>query len=256
MKFVRKSGTLVYTPDLASGSASGATALLGNRTWGSLATDRAFVNAKANPGTTLGSSQVAESNFGAVLQASGNSAVAYTSDTTLGSAIQITTSVGGGMGFLIAPQTGITNSAFLMTQFKPYLRMKLKTNSVLTNSRIWVGMFSTNPGTSDDPAAHLAAFRFSSTASDVNWRCCTKDGVTLNNTDSGVAVQGDTIYILEIEVLANGNIQFSINGSIVQTLTTNLPTTTTQLPNPGLYGQSPATAAFVIRCANLYVSMD
>ena len=44
---------------------------------------------------------------------------------------------------------------------------------------------STTGTNSDDPASRsLMGFRFSTDAGDTNWRCCMKDGTTLNNQDS------------------------------------------------------------------------
>lgn len=112
---------------------------------------------------------------------------------------------------------------------RPVFSTAIKTPTSLTNARIWVGLLSGNGRSSDDPAlTHLMAFRYSN-GTDTNWRCTTKDGTTLNNQDSGVTVMADTRYDLKIDATDIANIEFSINGALVQTLSANLPTATTVL---------------------------
>jgi len=101
----------------------------------------------------------------------------------------------------------------------------------LTARRVWVGLFSGNPMLSDTPAVHMVGFRFSSTASDTNWRCITDSGTgTPTNLDSTVAVAVDTAYTLAIEFYAGtGAVNFLINGEVVASTSAKLPTSNQNL---------------------------
>lgn len=84
------------------------------------------------------------------------------------------------------------------------------------------------PG-SDGAATHSAYFSYLA-GTDTNWQCKTSDGSTTNTTDSGVAVtdDGTVAYTLKIVVEGGGTTyKFYINGTLVQTHTTTLPTVTT-----------------------------
>jgi hypothetical protein len=118
-----------------------------------------------------------------------------------------------------------------ITQYRqgPKFWARIKTGSAITAIRYWFGLFSTAPNTTDDPTGDLAGFRFSTVAGDTTWRALTKDNVTLNNQDSGVTVVLSSVYLLEIDASDPTEIVFSINGTVVATATTNLPTAATTL---------------------------
>lgn len=125
---------------------------------------------------------------------------------------------------------GLTWNINIQPQTKPIFAAIMKTNTI-TSVRYWVGLSVGDPRASDDPSTHLAAFRFSTGASDSNWRCCTKDGTTLNNQDSGVAVAADTRYELVVDCSEYnaGTIWFMINGTVVKSSVANLPGSTQSL---------------------------
>lgn len=105
---------------------------------------------------------------------------------------------------------------------------RLKTYTDVTSSRIWCGLFTNAPESTDDPTGNLAAFRFSTGASDTNWMACVKDGSTLNPQSTGVAVATDTMYLLRVETDAS-EVRFFINSTLVYTHTTNLPSIDTAM---------------------------
>ena len=73
-----------------------------------------------------------------------------------------------------------------------------------------------------------AAFRFSTNASDMNWMCEWGTGSAATVVSSGVAVAAATAYTLQIKFNDSvPNIVFSINGSVVYTATTGLPSSST-----------------------------
>lgn len=105
---------------------------------------------------------------------------------------------------------------------------RMKTFSTISSMRFWCGLFSAAPEASDDPSAHLAAFRYSTNASDTDWMCCVKDGTTLNAQSSGVSVAADTMYLFRVET-DSSEVRFYINGSLVYTHSSNLPGINTAL---------------------------
>jgi hypothetical protein len=92
----------------------------------------------------------------------------------------------------------------------------------LTSVRFWAGLLSASPIASDDPGGHIAAFRFSTGASDTNFMACVKDNSTLNPVSTGITPAANTIYLFRIE-WDGSEARFYINGSLVHTHTTNLP---------------------------------
>jgi hypothetical protein len=97
--------------------------------------------------------------------------------------------------------------------------------------RMWLGMFDialstpTIAGSDTFHANQYAAFRYSTTASDTDWQCVTCDGTTQNVVSSGVAVDTKSHRFLIVINDSIPNATFYIDGTLVATLTTNLPTT-------------------------------
>lgn len=143
-----------------------------------------------------------------------------------GLGIQLTTiPVPGDVAYILADPTF---AGFTAREILPVMSDKIETVGIAT-VRHWHGLFDGSPFGSDNPTGlNLAGFRFSTAASDSNWIACTKDGTTLNTTDTGVAVAANTYYRFIIEMVS-GAINFYINGTLVATHTTNLPTSTTPL---------------------------
>lgn len=114
-----------------------------------------------------------------------------------------------------------------------------------TSIRIWVSLHdgsSTSGTNADDPASRqLMGFRFSTDAGDTNWRCCTKDGTTLNNQDSGVAPSTSGVTRLMMDHTGS-SIKFYINGTLVQTISSNLPSSTAAC-RLQIYAETRTTAA-------------
>jgi hypothetical protein len=120
------------------------------------------------------------------------------------------------------------------TVTKPVVTMAIKTgasSSDLQTCRIWMGLFSNDPMASDTPALHLAAFRYApATDTTAYWRCVTDDGggaPTVTATD--IEIEADTRYVLKVDCTDPASIQFYINGTLVATHTTDLPSTSQDL---------------------------
>ena len=125
---------------------------------------------------------------------------------------------------------GATNND-TQARFKPkgYTLMKLFTTLV---ARVWVGLVSASPASVDTPGAsssiHMAAFRYSPTAGDSNWKTVTSDGSTDEVQDTGVAASDDTKFKLEVRVLAS-SVEFYIDDVLVTTHSSVLPGSTTNI---------------------------
>lgn len=116
------------------------------------------------------------------------------------------------------------------TQFDPIFTMTIKTGGASTDiqaCRIWCGLFSATPETSDDPAIHGAGFRYSTAVDGTAfWRTWTNDGSgTGTVTTTTTAIAADTRYILKL-VLTASSAKFYIDGALVATHTTDLPSST------------------------------
>lgn len=139
----------------------------------------------------------------------------------------------------------------------PDLGIRIKTGADVSSVRYWVGWFSADPRSADDPGAtHLIGFRFSTDAGDTNWIAANKDGTTLKTTDTGVAVTADTKYRFRMVADAvNNAIRFYVNGTLVATHTTNLPGSTTTLNNYTA-GQNRAASTRQIRIGQYQIVED
>lgn len=155
-----------------------------------------------------------------------------TERVTNGNAIVDPTADDGVMGRVRTPATtdtaavlGTNNDSFRVGRngiWETYVKL-----DQTTNQRVFIGLTSTvNEVTAtggDDVTDNRAMFRWSTTASDTNWKCVTNDnsgGGTIN--DSGTAV-GTTSVKLKI-VDTGTSFTFYINGSLVCTNSANLPT--------------------------------
>jgi hypothetical protein len=114
-----------------------------------------------------------------------------------------------------------------------------------TAQRIYCGLFDTNAtDTLNNNVLEYAGFRYSTDAGDTNWMCVTSDNVSTDAQSSGVAF-ATSLFRLRI-IASSASAKFYINGSLVKTLTTNLPT-----PTSGLFSifglQTRANAAKTMR---------
>jgi hypothetical protein len=103
--------------------------------------------------------------------------------------------------------------------------------SSLTDSRLWIaGNDHANSAESvlagDNPGANLVGFRLSSPAGDTNFQAYAgTDATHFTVVDTGVA--GDTDFHLFEIAYESGTVTFSIDGVVVATISTNLPSTST-----------------------------
>jgi hypothetical protein len=231
------SGTVVLSVSPALTSIPTApTATLGTNT-NQIATT-AFVQANAGSGSTAGvlghrrqtigsadGSTTTFSTIGDVNTTSGSS-VADIVNATLGPAIGIfvnSNNVVSGASGNANYRTG-RNIAFLMIAGP---------GGRITDERWWFGLTDqtlATQGASANPAGNYAAFRYDTTVPDTSWQCITKDGTTQTIVSSGIApiINGP----VEFGIIFNDtipNVTFYINGALVATITTHLPSASTNL---------------------------
>lgn len=76
----------------------------------------------------------------------------------------------------------------------------------------------------DPDQSNGAYFRYTS-ATDTNWQCVTEDNNTETASDSGVAASTSDANFKIVVNAAGNSVAFYINGTLVATNTTNIPTT-------------------------------
>jgi hypothetical protein len=97
--------------------------------------------------------------------------------------------------------------------------------------RYWIGYTSVaTPGTtfdSDTPNTNYAAFRFSTPASDAHWQAAVgTSSVNKTVVDTGVAIDTTTSHVFMI-LQSSGTYTFYIDGTLVATISTTTPSTST-----------------------------
>ena len=113
--------------------------------------------------------------------------------------------------------------------WQPDVEFMFKAPATITSIRVWVGLFAAVPNAADDPTLHGAGFRFSTGASDANWQAWSNDnsgGGAIANT--GVTFSANGVYRLRVQCRAS-DIRYFVNGSLVATHSTNLPTATVMM---------------------------
>ncbi len=128
-----------------------------------------------------------------------------------------------------------------------------------TDVRWWIGLTnqaSTTMSNSDGPGGQWAAFRFSTAVPDTNYQCGTRGSGTFNFIDSGIVADtnGHDFQVVFNDDLATPNVEFYIDGSLVCTQTSDLPSSTTF--GWVVYGETRAAATKNIRWAWTYVESD
>lgn len=135
---------------------------------------------------------------------------------------------------VILQQTGTTaagysvirhtnNSAFQNnTQTKIFkIRVRLPALSTVTERFTWLGGFSN--AITGAASAQQVQFRYIDTENGGNWTCLSRQNNVETAVNSGVAVAANTWYLLEVR-LNTTEAKFYIDGVLVATITTNLPT--------------------------------
>lgn len=150
-----------------------------------------------------------------------------------------------GVGFMLSLPTGATSgntcaltggagctgASQTRYAFHPVVTFRIKTDSAITSTRIWCGLFDGDPSQTDNPTTRqVAAIRYSTGASDTTFK-----GVTCNGAACTVsaaispAVATATEYVLRIDARSASQVKFTVNGTNLQTNSATLPSTSTNL---------------------------
>lgn len=163
-------------------------------------------------------------------------------------------------GAVVGQDAGWLSTAFSQTMrnYRFIHDMWIKTGADITNVRFWLGMFSATPMASATPAVHAAAFRYDTAADGtVFWRIVTIDGTTTNAQVTTTAIAINTTYRLRIVwAVGVGTVRFFINGVLVGSSTTNLPTTSTLLGHVEQARNITVAGNKVIRIGGIWVTQN
>lgn len=127
-----------------------------------------------------------------------------------------------------------------------------------TDIRAWIGLHDSPSGlgVSDNPSGNYAMFRFSAIGGDTHWQCITKDGTTQTIVDSGITPDtNEHRFGVECDD-DNSQIKFYIDGSLVATISTHLPSSGTLLKFNAQANWHTATANPIIGASHFRVEAD
>lgn len=157
---------------------------------------------------------------------------AFSAITTAGTGSSSSDTTRGGIKWTNGTTTACgwqtTNANRFDASLNPHARFDSKLVDEV-NGCWWGGFFSSlGSTTAADPAGHFAAFRYRN-GTDTNFQACVKDGTTIAVTDTGVAFDNGW-HDFEVYTFDGGvTWLFYIDGVLVATHTTNVPTTTQSL---------------------------
>lgn len=145
---------------------------------------------------------------------------------------RVTTAGTSGSAGGIKPTNYGGNGESVRTEWFPEFVHSIGTRSVVTSYRFWAGFTSASLDAVGTPTTqHVAAFRYDTGVDGTAfWRCITCDGASnVTTTTTSVAIATSTFYDLRIRCKDASNIEFWINGNLIVTHKTNLPSSTTLL---------------------------
>jgi len=156
------------------------------------------------------------------------------SPSSIGTASILNDSTGSYVNYATAAALGSTagwsnqSICIVPTSFPIRWTLVFKTGAAasdIASIRIMLGFGNVLSSATDSQTIDAAYFRYSTSAGDTNWMAATSDG-TQAETDTGVAVVEDTRYIFQIKIVDTSTYEFYIDGDLVATRTTNVPTST------------------------------
>jgi hypothetical protein len=163
----------------------------------------------------------------------------------------------GNTGGVVSPSYNLTRTAY-----HPNFKCRVRTGSVITNLRIWVGLFSAAPGNNDDlgTPGNFMAIRFSTVAGDTHWRAAsagTSTGMVLNSpADELPLVEVSTEYELTITYDEDTHFYvFAVNDVVSAFSTVYIPPSTTDLGFV-VYAITTTASAKNFAISDVYIEFD
>lgn len=129
------------------------------------------------------------------------------------------------------------------SRYQPIYTALIRTGTSITNQRIWVALTSASLSKSDGVGSLSTRYigvRFSTLAGDIDWQLASGDGTTGSAIDTGIPVQANTFYLIQLNWATNGQLDCQINGISCTAKTTNLDT-----GNPTELGVDCATTTLI-----------
>ena len=159
------------------------------------------------------------------------------SNTGTGAGIANITGIASPMGIMQATTgttaTGaslrrhINNNAFVNNSTTKYFRLRLKFPILSTGTETFLFLAGFGNAITVANTANQVQFRYTHSENGGDWTCTSRQSSVETAVNSGVAVVAGTWYNLEI-YLNTTSATFYINGTLVATITTNLPSGTSQ----------------------------
>ena len=113
------------------------------------------------------------------------------------------------------------------SRYHPIFTALVRTGSSIANQRIWVALSSGDLSQTDGVgslATRYVGLRFSTSAGDVDWQLASGDGTTGSVIDTGITVQPNTSYLIQLNWSVDGQLDCLINNISCAAKTTNLDT--------------------------------
>ncbi len=186
-------------------------------------------------------------------------AAAAATDSSSGNQVQISTSTTSGNVASIIPSAGTGTHS--RPWLSPHFFARFATDTAITSLRIAAGLSSADISGNAGPASTGAyttaagAWLRYDTGVDgtVFWRCVTSSGTNATVTTTTAAASANTVYSLAIEFNGATSVRFILNGAVVATHTTNLPSTS-QTMGYQVSVTTLTTAARLLRLNHLQVN--
>lgn len=148
------------------------------------------------------------------------------SPSTSGAASAVTDDTGAYINYASTTTSGWSfGPASTQPRFLADTTYVIKTGTDISDYRLWVGLVAASISGGDVAAggSNIIGFNFSTTLGP-NWFVrCDRNAVDGTIIDSGVAVAADTRYVLRADGSTDGEVKFYINGTLVTTITSNIP---------------------------------
>jgi hypothetical protein len=111
------------------------------------------------------------------------------------------------------------------SRYEPILTVLITTGSNISQERAWIALTSADLSQTDGTgslATRYIGLRYSTAAGDTDWELASGDGTTGSVIDTGIAVQPNTSYLVELDWSGGTQLVCLINGIACATKTTNL----------------------------------
>jgi hypothetical protein len=116
---------------------------------------------------------------------------------------------------------------FTQTQgrYRPIFTALIRTGASISKQRIWIALSSADLSQTDGVgslATRYIGLRYSTSAGDTDWQLASGDGTAASVDDTGIAVQPNTYYLIQLNWSVDGQLSCLINNVSCAAKTTHL----------------------------------